>query len=73
MAKEVPMQKLSNEVEEVLLAISASGFDWVATIARSEILAADKADFVRVEEILDKSDNEAVQLLIVQTVLDRFR
>jgi ABC-type dipeptide/oligopeptide/nickel transport system permease subunit len=73
MAKEVPMQKLSSEVEEVLLAISASGFDWVATIARSEILAADKADFVRVEEMLDKSDNEAVQLLIVQTVLDRFR
>jgi hypothetical protein len=61
------VQNFSEDVEEVLLVISASGFDWVTAIARTEILAAETTQRRSQEDIV------AAQLKIVQVVLDRFQ
>ena len=61
------MQPLSDEMEEVLLAISASGFDWVATIARREISASETMPTDPIADI------DVRQFSIIQSVLDRFQ
>jgi hypothetical protein len=61
------VQSFSEDVEEVLLTISASGFDWVTAIARTEIMAAETPERRSQEAIV------TAQLRIVQTVLDRFQ
>jgi len=63
--------KLSEDAEELLLAISASGFDWVAQIARNELLAGDDDQASADREMPAKWT--ATQLDIIQSVLDRYR
>ena len=62
--------KLSDDAEELLLAISAGGFGWIAQIARSEILAGEKAQTLANDKMSDLS--AAAQLDVIQSVLDRF-
>lgn len=65
------MPQLCDDAEELLLAISASGFGWIAQIARNEILAGERALALGDAEMLDVPAPE--QLDIIQSVLDRFR
>jgi hypothetical protein len=62
------MRKLSDDIEEVLLAISASGFDWAAAIARSEILASEK-----VQEGKGSPGSDVEYLSIIESVLRRLQ
>jgi hypothetical protein len=65
------VQKLSEDAEEILLVISSSGFDWVAQIARKELLADDGEQDSAEHEMPARST--AAQLDIIQSVLGRYR